>query len=177
MSRIGKLPIAIPSGVNVDIKGQNVAIKGSKGELKTTIAGEIAVSVEDGKIWVKPTSKSTRARSMWGMSRSLINNMVHGVSQGYVERLEINGVGFRAAADKQFLTISLGFSHEIKYAIPTGISIVAEKPTVIVISGHDKQKVGQVAATLIKLRKPEPYKGKGVKYEGQKIRMKEGKKK
>lgn len=177
MSRIGKNPIAIPSGVNVNVEGQNLTVKGSKGELKATIAGEIVVSVEDGKVWVKPRGKSTRARSMWGMSRSLVNNMVQGVSQGFTERLEINGVGFRAAADKQFLTMSLGFSHEIKYAIPTGITIVAEKPTVIVISGHDKQKVGQVAATLIKLRKPEPYKGKGVKYEGQKIRMKEGKKK
>lgn len=177
MSRIGKLPVAIPSGVKVDVQGQHIVVKGAKGELKTSVAGEVTVEITDGKIWIKPANDSKRARAMWGTSRTVINNMVTGVSQGFIERLEINGVGFRAAADKNILTIVLGYSHEIKFAIPAGISIVAEKPTLLVISGHDKQKVGQTAALIRKLRGPEPYKGKGVKYEGERIRMKEGKKK
>lgn len=177
MSRIGKLPVAVPSAVKVEINGQDVKVKGAKGELSTSIHGDVTVTMNDGKVWVKPANDSQRARAMWGMSRTLINNMVKGVSEGFTERLEITGVGFRAAADKNYLTISLGFSHEVKYAIPAGITIVCEKPTIIVISGFDKQKVGQVAAQLITLRKPEPYKGKGVKYEGKRYRTKEGKKK
>ena len=177
MSRIGKLPIAIPSGVNVAVSGNEITAKGSKGELKTTVVNEISVSINDGKVWVKPANDSRRARSMWGMSRTVINNLVKGVSEGFTERLEINGVGFRAAADNQFLTLFLGFSHEIKYAIPAGIEIKCEKPTSIAVSGTDKRLVGQVAAEIRSLRKPEPYKGKGVRYENEYVRRKEGKKK
>lgn len=177
MSRIGKLPVVIPASVKVDVKGQEIVVKGAKGELKTLIAGEVNVAVTDGKIWVKPANDSKRARSLWGTSRTVINNMVTGVSAGFTERLEINGVGYRAASDKNFLTLSLGFSHDIKFAIPTGVTITCEKPTLVVITGFDKQKVAQVAASIRKLRGPEPYKGKGVKYEGEKIRRKEGKKK
>lgn len=177
MSRVGKLPVAIPSGVTVTVANGEVAVKGGKGELKTKISSEVAIEVVDGKAWVKPANKTTRARAMWGTARAQLNNMVEGVSNGFTRRLEIQGVGFRAAADKQFLTMSLGFSHEIKYAIPAGIEVKCEKPTLIAISGFDKRLVGQVAAELRSLRKPEPYKGKGVRYEGEYIRMKEGKKK
>lgn len=177
MSRIGKLPIAVPSSVKVDVSGQSVTVKGGKGELKHTVHGDVAVSFTDGKIVVQPANDSQRARAMWGMSRSVLRNMIVGVSDGYTERMEINGVGYRAAVDKGILTLFLGFSHEIKYQIPAGVTIVCDKPTNIAISGFDRQQVGQVAAQLRSLRKPEPYKGKGVKYESEKIRKKEGKKK
>lgn len=177
MSRVGKLPVAIPQGVTVTVNGQDVAVKGGKGELKTKVAPEVTVEVKDGKVWVRPISKATRARTMWGTYRNQINNMVEGVSKGFTVRLEIQGVGYRAAADKNFLTLALGFSHEIKYAIPAGIEIKCEKPTSIAITGHDKALVGQIAAEIRKLRKPEPYKGKGVRKEGEYVRQKEGKKK
>jgi large subunit ribosomal protein L6 len=178
MSRVGKAPVAIPSGVTVTVNGLDVAVKGAKGELKTKVAPEVKVQVEGGKVTVMPISKaSKRARAMWGTYRNQISNMVEGVSKGFIMRLEIQGVGFRAAADKNFLTMSLGFSHEIKYAIPAGIEIKCEKPTSIAIAGFDKRLVGQVAAEIRALRKPEPYKGKGVRYEGEYVRMKEGKKK
>lgn len=177
MSRVGKLAIAIPSGVTVNVAGTDVAVKGAKGELKIKLVPEVSVEVKDGKAWVKPINKSIRARTMWGTYRNRLNNMVTGVSQGFTVRLEIQGVGFRASADKNFLTIALGFSHEIKYAIPAGIEIKCEKPTAIAITGFDKTLVGQVAAEIRKLRKPEPYKGKGVRKEGEYVRQKEGKKK
>lgn len=177
MSRIGKLPITVPSGVQVEIKDRLVTVKGQKGQLEQKIVGEVNVTLNDGEIKVDPANDSKRARSMWGMSRTLINNMITGVTEGFTKRLEIRGVGFRAAVDGKILSLSLGFSHEIKYAIPEGISIVAEKPTLLVISGTDAQKVGQVAAILRSLRKPEPYKGKGVRYEDERVIMKEGKKK
>lgn len=177
MSRIGKLPIPVPAAVKVDVQGSNVTVKGAKSELKLVIPADVAVAFSDGNISVKPANDSQRARSMWGTIRTRLNNMVDGVTKGFSERLEINGVGFRAAVDKGILTMSLGFSHEIKYAIPNGIEIKAEKPTLIVITGADKQLVGQVAAEIRALRKPEPYKGKGVKYEAETIRRKEGKKK
>lgn len=178
MSRIGKYPVAIPSGVTVNVNGQNVQVKGAKGELKTTLAREVTAEVKDGKVWIMPVDKANkRARAMWGMSRSQMRNMVEGVSKGYTDRLEIQGVGYRAAADKNFLTLALGFSHEIKYAIPAGIEIKCEKPTSVSISGFDKQLVGQVASEIRRLRKPEPYKGKGVRYENEFVRHKEGKKK
>ena len=177
MSRIGKLPIAVPSGVQVDLKDRLLTVKGQKGELKQKIVSEINVSLTDGVIKVAPANETKRARAMWGMSRTLINNMVTGVTTGFTKRLEIKGVGFRASVEGKILTLSLGFSHDIKYAIPEGISIVAEKPTLLVISGTNAQNVGQVAALLRSLRKPEPYKGKGVLYEGERIIMKEGKKK
>jgi large subunit ribosomal protein L6 len=177
MSRVGKKPVAIPSGVTVTVSGSEVAIKGGKGEMKIKLAPEVGVEVKDGKAWVRPIDKSTRARTMWGTYRNQINNMVTGVSKGFTTKLEIQGVGFRAAADKNYLTMSLGFSHEIKFAIPAGISIICEKPTSIAISGFDRKLVGQVAAELRSLRKPEPYKGKGVRKEGEYVRQKEGKKK
>src|SRR4051812_23149103 len=131
MSRVGKQPVAIPSGVTVTVNGQDVAVKGSKGEMKTRLAPEVHLEVKDGKAWVKPINKSTRARTMWGSYRNQINNMVKGVSAGYTVKLEIQGVGFRAAADKNYLTMALGFSHEIKFSIPAGIEIKCEKPTSI----------------------------------------------
>ncbi len=178
MSRVGKLPVAIPSGVNVSVAGGDVTVKGAKGELKAKFGSEVTIEVKDGKVIVLPVNKSNqRARAVWGMSRSIIRNMVEGVSQGFTTKLEINGVGYRASADKNFLTLALGYSHEIKYAIPAGIEIKCEKPTLIAITGFDKRLVGQVAAEIRALRKPEPYKGKGVRYEGEYVRQKEGKKK
>jgi large subunit ribosomal protein L6 len=180
MSRIGKLPIAIPSGVNVEISEQGVQVTGKLGKLATTFTGDVHIafdSDDNKKILVKPANDTSRARAMWGLSRSIINNMVTGVSEGFTIRLEINGVGYRAAVDGKILTLFLGFSHEIKYAIPEGIDIKCEKPTLLVIFGADRQKVGQVAAVIRALRPPEPYKGKGIKYETETIRRKVGKKK
>lgn len=177
MSRIGKLPITVPFGVQVDIKDRQVTVKGQKGQLQQVIVGDVNVTLNNGEIKVEPANDTKRARAMWGMSRTLINNMVTGVTEGFSKRLEIRGVGFRASVDGKILSLSLGFSHEIKYAIPQNITIVAEKPTLLVISGTDAQKVGQVAALLRSLRKPEPYKGKGVRYEDERVIMKEGKKK
>jgi len=177
MSRVGKKPIAIPSGVTVTVTGQNVAVKGSKGELKMNIAPEIVAEVKDGKVFVRPQSKTARARAMWGTSQRQIKNLVEGASHGFTTKLEIQGVGFRAAADKNYLSLALGFSHEIKYAIPAGIEIKCAKPTEILITGASRDLVGQVAAEIRRLRKPEPYKGKGVRKEGEYVRTKEGKKK
>lgn len=177
MSRVGKQPVAIPSGVTVSVNGAELAVKGSKGEMKTKLTPEVRVEVKDGKAYVHPIDKSARARTMWGTYRNQLNNMVEGVSKGFTVNLEILGVGYRAAADKNFLTMSLGFSHEIKFSIPAGITIVCEKPTSIAISGFDKKLVGQVAAEIRSLRKPEPYKGKGVRKVGEYVRKKEGKKK
>lgn len=177
MSRVGKLPVSVPDKVKVEVKGQEISVKGAKGELKAVINSNAKISLTDGKVQVDPANDSKEARAMWGTARALINNMVKGVSDGFSVRIEIIGVGFRAAVEKGVLTMSLGFSHEIKYVIPTGIEIKAEKPTLIVISGPDKQLVGQVAAELHRLRRVDPYKGKGVLYEGKKIRRKEGKKK
>lgn len=177
MSRIGKLPITVPSGVQVEFKDHLITVKGQKGQLQQKIVGDVKVTLNEGEIKVDPANDSKRARSMWGMSRTLINNMITGVTEGFTKRLEIRGVGYRASIDGNILSLSLGFSHEIKYAIPEGITIVAEKPTLLVISGSDAQKVGQVAALLRGLRKPEPYKGKGVRYEDERVIMKEGKKK
>jgi large subunit ribosomal protein L6 len=177
MSRIGKLAIPVSDKVKVDIKGQEITIKGAKGELKTVINSNARLSFTDGKVYVEPANDTQMARAMWGTARAIINNMVKGVSEGFVIRIEIVGVGFRAAVDKGMLSLSLGYSHEIKYVIPQGIEIKVEKPTLIAISGADKQRVGQVAAELHRLRRVDPYKGKGVLYEGRKIRRKEGKKK
>lgn len=177
MSRVGKSPVVIPSGVTVTVNGRDVAVKGSKGELKFALSPEVQMEVKDGKAWLKPISQSKQARSLWGLSRRHVGNMVKGVSEGFTVKLEIQGVGFRASADKNYLSISLGFSHEIKYAIPAGITIAVDKQTSIAISGFDKRLVGQVASEIRELRKPEPYKGKGVRYEGEYVRQKEGKKK
>lgn len=178
MSRVGKQPIAIPSGVTVTVSPQEIAVKGGKGELKSPLTDLVKVEVKDGKVLVQPANKdSQRSRAMWGTTRNNVANMVQGVSTGYTKEMEIQGVGYRAAADKNYLSISLGFSHEIKYAIPAGISIAVDKQTSIAISGYDNRLVGQVAAEIRELRKPEPYKGKGVRYKNEYIRRKEGKKK
>lgn len=177
MSRVGKAPVAIPQGVTVTVTDQELTVKGSKGELTTRLVPEVKVEVKDGNAYVEPLSETQRARAMWGTTRAQLNNMVEGVSNGFTLEIEIIGVGYRAAADKNFLSLSLGYSHEIKYAIPEGITIKCEKPTLITISGYDKRMVGQVAAELRALRKPEPYKGKGVRFKGEQIRKKEGKKK
>ena len=177
MSRIGKHPVTVPSGVAVDIAGQTVTAKGKLGTLKLAVSNDILATLEDGKVWVKPKSDSKRARTLWGTTRALVNNMVNGVSKGFTVNLEINGVGYRAAVQGKTLNLQLGFSHEINFPIPEDIKITCEKPTSIQIAGADRQRVGEVAAKLRSMRKPEPYKGKGIKYSTETIRRKEGKKK
>ncbi len=177
MSRIGKNPVAIPSGVEVKLSGQDIAVKGAKGQLSMTLVEEVSASLEDNQVTIKPRDESKRARSMWGMQRSLVNNMVTGVSDGFTINLEINGVGYRAAVQGRTLNLQLGYSHDINFPIPDGIEIACERPTLIAVSGIDRQKVGQVAAKIRGFRKPEPYKGKGIKYANEYIFRKEGKKK
>jgi len=177
MSRIGKKPIEIAKGVTATINGQEVAVKGPKGELKLTLVDDVTVSQGEGGITVAPREDTQRARAMWGLSRTLVQNLVTGVSEGFTKNLEINGVGYRAALQGKKLQLNLGFSHEVLYDIPEGIEVKVAKPTEISISGIDKQKVGQVAAEIRAYREPEPYKGKGVKYAGEFIFRKEGKKK
>jgi len=177
MSRIGKKSVAVPKGVTANVNGQQVTVKGPKGELSFLANDDVAVTFADGKISIEPTADTKRARSAWGMSRTMVSNLMKGVTQGFERRLEINGVGFRAALAGKSLQLNLGFSHDVNYPIPTGIKIEVPKPTEIVISGADKQKVGQVAAEIRQYRKPEPYKGKGVKYSDEFIFRKEGKKK
>ena len=177
MSRVGKNPVAIPSGVTINVQGRDVAVKGKLGELKLVVSNEVEASVEEGKFWVKPKSDSKRARTLWGTTRALVNNMVTGVSQGFTKNLEINGVGYRAAVQGKNLNLQLGFSHDVVFPIPADVKIVCEKPTSITITGADKQRVGQIAAEIRGWKKPEPYKGKGIKYDKETIRRKEGKKK
>jgi len=177
MSRIGKKPLSVPQGVTANVDGQTVTAKGPKGELKFVVNGEVLVKLENGEIKVDPRDDSKDARSKWGMSRTQIGNILSGVKEGFEKKLEINGVGYRAAMQGKNLQLSLGFSHEVVYKTPEGITIAVPKPTEIVITGIDKQAVGQVAAEIRKYRGPEPYKGKGVKYAGEKIVRKEGKKK
>ncbi len=177
MSRIGKKPITIPSGVTVTIDGQDVKVKGSKGELALTLVDDVKVEQRDEGIVVEPRGDTKRARSMWGMSRTLVGNMITGVSEGFTKELEINGVGYRAQMKGKDLQLQLGFSHDVLFPVPEGIKIECEKNTQIKISGVDKQQVGQVAAKIRSYRPPEPYKGKGVKYADEYIFRKEGKKK
>ncbi|WHQ47171.1 MAG: 50S ribosomal protein L6 [Candidatus Midichloria sp.] len=178
MSRIGKLPIAVDSSVQVILKGNHLKVKGKNGKLEKVFAKEISLSFADGKITVQPIDKNNmRTRAIWGLSRTLIANMIKGVHEGWTERLEITGVGYKAAVSNGMLVLSLGYSHDIMYAFPQGIEIKCEKPTSISISGADKQLVGQVAAEIRQLRKPEPYKGKGIRYATENIRRKENKKK
>ena len=177
MSRIGKKIIAVPAGVTVTLEGQTVTVKGPKGELAWTVIDDIEVKFEYAEITFAPRSDTQRARSMWGLSRTLGNNRVIGVTTGYERVLELVGVGYRAALKGQNLSLQLGFSHDIELPPPSGISFVVPKQTEIRISGIDKQAVGEVAATIRKIRPPEPYKGKGVRYAGEKVRRKEGKKK
>ena len=177
MSRVGKKPVAIPAGVSASLEGQVVNVKGPKGALRLPLHSDVAVNIEKDNVRIDPRSDSKRARAMWGTYRTLVANLVTGVTKGFEQRLEITGVGYRAAVQGKNLQIQLGYSHDIVYPIPEGIAIVAPKPTELVISGIDKQKVGQVAAEIREFRKPEPYKGKGVKYAGEYIFRKEGKKK
>lgn len=177
MSRIGKKPVSLPQGVSATVSGQTVTAKGPKGELKFVVNDEVLVKMEDGHIAVEPRDQTKAARSKWGMSRTQIVNILQGVKEGFEKKLEINGVGYRAALQGKNLQLALGFSHDVVYETPQGITITVPKPTEITVSGIDKQQVGQVAAEIRKYRGPEPYKGKGVKYAGEKIVRKEGKKK
>lgn len=177
MSRIGNKPIEIPSGVDVQINDAEIRVKGQKGELSTATLEDVAVSKEDNVVRLQPRDTGKRARAMWGLQRSLVNNMVTGVSNGFVKELEIIGVGYRAAVQGKTLNLQLGYSHDVAFQIPDGIEIVCERPVHIRISGIDKQKVGQVAAVIRGFRPPEPYKGKGVRYVGEYVFRKEGKKK
>ncbi len=177
MSRVGKDPVEVPSGVEVAVNGRVVTAKGSQGQLAYEATGNITVALEDGKIVVRPNDDSRRARAMWGTARSRIQSMVTGVAQGFIKKLEINGVGYRAAVQGNTLILQLGYSHEINFPIPDGITITCERPTAIAIFGADKQQVGQAAAEIRAYRPPEPYKGKGIKYVDEQILRKEGKKK
>ncbi len=177
MSRIGKKPVAVPDGVTATVDGQTVKAKGPKGELQFTAGEEVAVSMQDGAVAVEPRNDSKDARSKWGMSRTMIANIMEGVKNGFERKLEINGVGYRAAMRGTDLQLSLGFSHEVVYSPPEGVTIAVPKPTEITVTGIDKQVVGETAAKIREYRPPEPYKGKGVKYASERIVRKEGKKK
>ena len=177
MSRIGKKPVSLPQGVSATVDGQTVSAKGPKGELKFVVNDEVLVKFENNQIAVEPRDQSKSARSKWGMSRTQIVNILHGVNDGFEKKLEINGVGYRATMQGKNLQLALGFSHDVVYETPQGITITVPKPTEITVSGIDKQQVGQVAAEIREYRGPEPYKGKGVKYAGEYIFRKEGKKK
>ena len=177
MSRIGKKPVPVPAGVTATVEGQKVTAKGPKGELVFVANDEVKLSIEDNAVSVTPVSETKDARSKWGMSRTMIENILKGVKDGYERKLEINGVGYRAALQGKNLQLALGFSHDVIYEPPQGISIAVPKPTEIVVTGINKQQVGQVAAEIREYRGPEPYKGKGVKYAEERIVRKEGKKK
>jgi large subunit ribosomal protein L6 len=177
MSRIGKKAIAIPSGVTVTLDGQTVSVKGPKGQLAWTVSEEIEITLDNGQLTLAPRNETQRARGMWGLSRTLVDNMVTGVTKGYEEVLELVGVGYRAALKGQALSMQLGFSHDVDIPPPQGITFAVPKQTEVRISGIDKQLVGEVAARIRRIRPPEPYKGKGVRYAGEKVRRKEGKKK
>jgi large subunit ribosomal protein L6 len=177
MSRVGKKPVTVPSGVTASVQGQTVSVKGPKGTLSFVVDETVAVAMDKGAIKVDPRNETKRARAMWGTSRSLIDNMVTGVTRGFEKKLEISGVGYRAAVQGKNLQLALGYSHDVVYPIPDGITVATPKPTEIVVSGIDLRKVGQVAAEIRRYRPPEPYKGKGVKYSDEFIFRKEGKKK
>jgi large subunit ribosomal protein L6 len=177
MSRIGKKAVPIPSGVTANVEGQIVKIKGPKGAMQVVLPDDVSVVMDKGEVKVDPRNDGKRARSMWGTSRTLVANLVTGVTKGFEKKLEITGVGYRAAVQGKNLQIALGYSHDVIYPIPAGIAIATPKPTEVVVTGIDRQKVGQVAAEIRGFRPPEPYKGKGVKYAGEYIFRKEGKKK
>lgn len=178
MSRVGKYPVALPQGVTAEVKGSQIAVKGKMGNLALSLPNEVEVKVAEGKVAVAMRQQDNpRARVLWGTTRNNINNMVKGVTEGFKEVLEIEGVGFRAALAGKDLVLQIGFSHEVKFAVPEGIQIKVDKQTILTITGIDKQKVGQVAAEIRGMKRPEPYKGKGIRYEGERIRRKEGKKK
>jgi large subunit ribosomal protein L6 len=177
MSRVGKKPVAIPSGVTANVEGQTVKVKGPKGALALMLHGDVTAKVEAGSVRVDPVNDTKRARAMWGTYRALVARAIEGVTKGYERKLEITGVGYRAALQGKILQLQLGYAHDIAYPIPEGVTIVVPKPTEIVVAGIDAQKVGQCAAEIRAFRKPEPYKGKGVKYSDEYVFRKEGKKK
>lgn len=177
MSRVGKYPVSVPAGVTVALQGRKVMAKGKLGELSFDLTEDVDVEIAGSEVAVKPRRDDRQSRTMWGTTRSLINSIVIGVSQGFTKTLEINGTGYRAAVQGSDLVLNLGFSHEIRYPVPTGIKITCERPTSVKIEGSDKQRVGQVAAEIRGYRGPEPYKGKGVRYDNEVILRKEGKKK
>ena len=177
MSRIGKKAVAVPAGVTVTLDGQAITVKGPKGQLAWTVVDDIEVKFENNELTLSPRSDSKRAKAMWGLSRTLVANLVHGVTQGYEEVLELVGVGYRAALKGQSLSMQLGYSHDVDVPPPAGITFAVPKQTEVRVAGIDKQLVGEVAARIRRLRPPEPYKGKGVRYSGEKVRRKEGKKK
>jgi len=177
MSRIGKVPVTIPQGVTVEVAGGILTTKGKLGTLKVPVGNDVEATVEGGKVLLKPKSDTKRAKMAWGSARAHIANMVEGVAKGYTVNLEINGVGYRAAVQGKNLVLQLGYSHDVNFPIPPDVKIACEKPTSIAVSGPDLHRVGQVAAVIRSFRRPEPYKGKGIKYETETIRRKEGKKK
>ncbi len=177
MSRIGKKPVALPKGVSAEIKGQTVEVKGPKGTRSFTATDDVTIAMEDGSITVTPRGMSKRARQQWGMTRSMVENLTVGVSEGFKKELEIQGVGYRASMAGNVLKLQLGYSHEVNFEVPQGVTVTAPKQTEIVVEGIDEQQVGQVAANIREWRKPEPYKGKGIRYKGEFIFRKEGKKK
>ena len=177
MSRIGKKPVPVPSGVTANVEGQTIKVKGPKGALQLVLHDDVSAKFDKGEIQVDPRFETKRARSQWGTARTLVNNLMVGVTKGFEENLEITGVGYRAALQGQNLQLQLGYSHDVIFPIPQGIQVVCPKPTEIVVTGIDKQKVGQVAAEIRRFRPPEPYKGKGIRYAGEFILRKEGKKK
>jgi large subunit ribosomal protein L6 len=177
MSRIGKKPVTVPSGVTAQVNGQEVKVKGPKGELKHVLADAMVAKLDKDGIEVSMREDTKAARALWGMSRTMVANLIAGVTEGFTKKLEITGVGYRAAVQGQNLQLQLGYSHDIAFPIPQGIQVVCPKPTEIVVTGIDKQKVGQVAAEIRRFRPPEPYKGKGIRYAGEFILRKEGKKK
>ncbi len=177
MSRIGKKPVDLPGGVTANVSGQTVEVKGPKGTRSFTATDDVTLALEDGAVTVKPRGTSKRARQQWGMSRTQVANLVAGVSTGFKKEMEITGVGYRAAAQGKVLKLSLGYSHDVDFPIPEGVTVTTPKPTEIVVEGIDQQVVGQVAANIREWRKPEPYKGKGIRYKDEFIFRKEGKKK
>ena len=178
MSRIGKRPVPVPAGVTANLEGSQLSVKGPKGALSMSVMDELVrTTVEDGQISVQPVNDSQRARAAWGMQRTNVLNLVTGVTEGFTKVLEITGVGYRAAAQGKNLRLQLGYSHDVNIAVPEGLTVATPDPTTVVISGSDRQRVGQLAAEIRRWRKPEPYKGKGIKYRGEYIFRKEGKKK
>ncbi|HUF89673.1 MAG TPA: 50S ribosomal protein L6 [Gemmatimonadota bacterium] len=175
MSRIGKQPVVIPDGVTIQIDGRDVRVKGPKGEVGNRLPAEITAKIDDGQVMVERSGDDSRNKAMHGLARSLVANMVEGVTEGFTKRLEIVGVGYRADASGEIVRLNLGYSHQIEYPVPPGIEVKTPSPTVIEVSGADKQVVGQVAAELRSMRPTEPYKGKGIKYEGEYVRRKAGK--
>ena len=177
MSRIGKKPVALPAGVSASVSGQTIEVKGPKGTQSFTATDDVTITVDGGEVSVKPRGMSKRARQQWGMSRTMVANLVHGVTDTFKKELEIQGVGYRAQVQGSSLKLNLGYSHDVDFAIPQGVTVTCPKQTEIVVEGHDVQQVGEVAAQIRDWRRPEPYKGKGIRYKGEYIFQKEGKKK